>query len=138
MEKGILSCREIRYREFPGMLFGLSGKGMLYFDAGRYLREKGNTQIHSIENFRSQFGFWIRAVQEAFDLREEDLLVRDEAADNWYMEESLSLLFAAYLDPGFAVHLLERMSEMLLTGMALSDTALLRIAGERITKEDLT
>ena len=77
-------------------------------------------------------------MQDAFGLSEEDLFSGDETVDKRYVEESLSLLFAAYLDAGFAVHILDRISEMLLTGIVLSDMTLLRMSRERITKEDLT
>jgi hypothetical protein len=131
-------CREIRYREFPEMLFGEVERGAAYFNADRYIREKGDAAIHSVEKFRAEFGFWIRAVSEAYGLNAEELFIRDKATGDMLAEESLSLLFIAYIDSGFAVYMLERMSEMLLNGMVLSDTALVSMAKERLSKEDLT
>jgi hypothetical protein len=135
--KKISSCTEARYPEFPEMLFGISGNGVRYFDAGRYIREKGKTETHSMEAFKSAFGFWIRAVGEAYGLPEEDLFIMDGTDGNWLLEESLALLFAAYMDSGFAVYMLERMSEMLITGIVLSDTTLLSMARERLVRDDL-
>jgi hypothetical protein len=136
--KRISPCTEARYPEFPKMLFGVSGNGIMYFDAGHYIREKKKTETHSVENFKSAFGFWIRAVNEAYEQLPEDLFIKEPDTGNWLLEESLALLFAAYLDSGFAVYMLERISEMLTTGIVLSDTALLAMARERLTKEDLT
>jgi hypothetical protein len=131
-------CREIRYREFPEMLFGEVASGAAYFNADRYIREKGDAAIHSVEKFRAEFEFWIQAVREAYKLCDEELFVKDNITGDMLAEESLSLLFIAYIDSGFAVYMLERMSEMLVNGMVLSDTALVSMAKERLTKEDLT
>ena len=130
-------CREIRYREFPDMLFGTAKNNTLYFDASRYIGAKGNREVHSVEDFKSKFDFWIKALCKTCRLSPKDIFARDEASGNLLMEESLSLLFIAYLDPDFAVYMLERISEMLITGVVLSDTTLIRMANERITKEDL-
>jgi hypothetical protein len=138
MQKGKLSfCREIRYLEFPDMLFGSDEKKILYFDADRYITAKGDPAIHSVEDFKSKFDFWLKAISETYRLSPADLFAVDKASGNRLMEESLSLLFIAYLDPCFAAYMLERISEMLVTGIALSDTSLLRMANERGIKEDL-
>jgi hypothetical protein len=134
--KNVSHCNEIKYREFQ-LLFGTANDDRVYFDASRYISEKGNPEIHSVEDFQSQFGFWIKALSETYELPVEDLFVQDETTGNLLMEESLALLFVAYLDSGFAVYMLERLSEMLITGIVLSDTALVAMARERLTKEDL-
>jgi hypothetical protein len=130
------ACLDIRYREFPEMLFGASEKGSLYFDAGKYLLKKGDENIHSVEDFKTGFNPWIKAVCEAYNLTMEELFIRDETG-SWFLEESLSLLFIAYLDSGFAVYILERISEMLITGIVLSDTTLMMMTRERLSKDDL-
>jgi hypothetical protein len=91
-----------------------------------------------VEKFKIEFGFWIRALCEAYSLSERELFIQDKATGDMLAEESLSLLFIACIDSGFAVYMLERMSEMLLNGMVLSDTALVSLAKERLTKEDLS
>jgi hypothetical protein len=133
----ISACQEVRYRELPEMLFGSSENGILYFDANKYLEEKGNGATHSVEDFKVQFTYWIKAASEAYTLPVEELFVRDETTGNLLMEESLSLLFAAYLDAGFAMYLLERVSEMLITGIVLSDTMLMVMTRDRLGKDDL-
>jgi hypothetical protein len=119
------------------MLFGTDKNNTLYFDASRYIEAKGNREVHSVEDFKFKFDFWIQALSRAYHLSSNELFVMDEATGNLLMEESLSLLLVAYLDADFAVYMLERISEMLITGVVLSDTTLIRMANERITKEDL-
>ena len=119
------------------MLFGENKNNRLYFDAGRYLQSKGDGKLHSVEDFKFRFDFWIKAVCQACRLSENDLFILDEATGSPLMEDSLSLLFIAYLDSDFAVYMLERISEMLIRGVVLSDTALIGMANERMTKEDL-
>ena len=137
MEKNNVSfCREIRFREFPDMLFSASENGSLYFDADFYIKAKGNPQLHTTGDFKSGFDFWIKAICESYSLKPEDLFTTDEKSGSLLMEESLSLLFIAYLDPHFATYMLERMSEMLITGIVLSDSTLIRMAGDRITADD--
>jgi hypothetical protein len=93
--------------------------------------------MENIKGFQSGFSFWIKALGEAYSLPEDEMTVRDEASGDVLMEESLALLFVAYLDAGFAVYMLERISEMLTGGIVLSDTALLSMARARLTGEDL-
>jgi hypothetical protein len=135
--KKISPCLTTQYREFPEMRFGTSETGSLYFDGKQYIREKGKGDTHNLTDFQSKFAFWIQAVSETYNLSAEDLFVTDDSTGSLLVEESLSLLFVAYLDSGFAVHMLERISEMLITGIVLSDTALVAMAKERLTQEDL-
>ena len=80
---------------------------------------------------------WRNAVREAYSIQAEDMAVTDEATWHLLIEESLALLFVAYIDPEFAVYMLERISEMLLRGITLSDTRLLMLASERLSKDQL-
>jgi hypothetical protein len=124
-------CMEIKYMEFPGLLFGKQDSGAVYFNATDYIRREGDASLHTVKGFQNNFAFWIKTLGEAYSLTADEMIMQDEETGDVLMEESLSLLFVAYLDPGFAVHILERICEMLLTGIVLSDTALLNIARER-------
>ena len=53
------------------------------------------------------------------------------------MEESLALLFVAYVDPAFGVYMLERVAEMLVRGIVISDITLLTLIRERLTMDDI-
>jgi hypothetical protein len=128
--------QQIRYGEFPYLLFEKSDDGIIYFDATACLSEKGEPSL-SVDDFKTAFAFWIHSSCGAYGISAEDVIVRDERSGRLFIEESLALVFMAYLDPGFAVYMVERISEMLLTGMALSDTALIMMARERLTVNDL-
>ena len=53
------------------------------------------------------------------------------------IDYALALLFVAYIDPAFGVYMMERMSDMLLRGIVLSDTFLILMAKDRLSKEQL-
>lgn len=127
---------EIRYREFPELLFTVRGDGCEYFDAFLYIKNKGDPDIHSVQGFRTAFAHWINAVRDAYSLSDENIFI---TAPNGHqlIDYALALPFVAYIDPVFGVYMLERMSDMLLRGVVLSDTLLLLMAKDRLTKEQL-
>lgn len=127
-----------RYEEFPELLFAAAEDGMQYFDATHYLLHKGNPQQHNIRHFETQFNFWTQAVCAAYEIRVDEVIVKDRDSGHILIDESLALLFVTYTDPAFGVYLLERMSEMLLNGFVLSDSAIIVQARLRLTKETLT
>ena len=127
---------EIRYREFPELLFTVRGDGCEYFDAYLYIKNKGDPDIHSIQGFRAAFVDWIDAVRDAYSLSDENIFI---TAPNGHqlIDYALALPFVAYIDPAFGVYMIERISDMLLRGVVLSDTFLLLMAKDRLTKEQL-
>lgn len=131
-----VSCTVIRYREFPELLFGTSDDGIDYFDATHYLLTMGDPKKHNIPTFRAGFTHWINAACEAYSLTAEDVVITDAATGHTLIDSSLALLFAAYLDPGFGVWMMERISEMLMGGIVLSDTLLLLMARNRFSEAE--
>mgnify|MGYP000003603675 CR=1 FL=1 len=131
-------CREVRYREFPELLFGKSSEeDATYFDATSYILSKGNSHRHNIQDFRIRFHHWIEAAAKAYGIDGESLVVRDEATGHVLIDECLALLFVAYIDPEFGVYMLERVSELLSVGFAVSDTWLVQNAGLRFSKQEI-
>ena len=128
---------EIRYQEFPELLFTVRGDGCEYFDATLYIKNKGDPNIHSVQSFKTAFSFWIDAVGNAYSLPEKEIFI---TAPNGHqlIDYALALLFVTYIDPAFGVYMMERMSDMLLKGIVLSDTCLLLMAKDRLSKEQLT
>ncbi|CAL9784793.1 DUF1367 domain-containing protein [Bacteroides fragilis] len=135
-----IPCRQIRYKEFPELLFGTSrdGDGPYYFDATHFIRARGNGQRHNVREFRLAFHHWIEALSGAYGIDTEDLVVRDEASGHLLIDECLALLFVVYIEPSFGAYMLERLSEMLIDGFSVSDTWLAKAAGLRFTREELT
>lgn len=136
--KKVPTCQEVKYMEFPDLIFGISEDGVTYFDATHYILRKGDIKTHTIKDFDIGFYFWKRAICEAYQLDMNDLVIREENTGHIFIDESLAMLFIAYIDPGFGVYIMERISEMLLTGIVLSDTSLLMMVRERFTKDIIT
>ncbi len=122
----------LRYREFPELLFASDSKNRLYFDATLYVEQKGDVTKHSPIDFARSHASWINAICTSYDVDEATIIVTDQNTEHILIDESLALLFVAYIDPEFGVHMLERMSEMLLNGFVLSDSCISQIAGDRI------
>lgn len=131
-------CDEIRYKEFPDLLFGKSCDNSVYFDSTHYIQVNGDVRKHSVKNFELGFIHWINAISEAYSIPRIDLIVQDETTGHILIDESLALLFVAYIDPEFGIYMLERMSEMLYRGITLSDTHVLMLANERLTEDQLS
>lgn len=127
-----------KYWEFPDLLFGKSATGIVYFDATLYVIQKGDSQRHSPVDFIRKFAHWFESVKTAYEIPDNEVVITDEATGHVLIDESLALLFVAYIDPGFGVYMLERVSEMLLDGVTLSDTRIMQMIRERLTKETLS
>lgn len=127
-----------KYWEFPELLFGKSETGIVYFDATFYVIQKGDSQRHSPVDFIRKFAHWFESVKAAYEIPDNEVVITDEATGHVLIDESLALLFVAYIDPSFGVYMLERVSEMLLDGVTLSDTRIIQMIRERLTKETLS
>ncbi len=134
--KEVSSCNEIRYIEFPDLKFGKSEDGAYYFDATQFILTQGDIRKHNIRDFEIGFHFWKVAVCETYSIKPEDIIIHSSNG-HILIEESLALLFIAYVEPSFGVYMLERISEMLVRGIVVSDSTLLTMARERLTKDDL-
>lgn len=127
----------VKYMEFPELLFGTSENGVNYFDATTYLSEKGDSKKHSAIDFARKFAFWFESVKTVYEIPDFELMVTDEVTGHILIDESLALLFVGYVDPSFGIYMTERMSELLLDGVTLSDTRIVQTIRNRLTKEEL-
>lgn len=133
-----LQCRLVRFGEFPDLLFGKSQENqVIYFNATHYIREKGNPKIHNIKDFQISFQHWFSAAKQAYSIKQEDIIICDEATGEILIDECLALPFLAYIDPEFGIYIMERISDMLLNGIVCSDTWLLQAVRRRFTIEEL-
>ena len=125
----------VRYEEFPELLFGTSVSGTVYFDATHYIECVGDSHKHSPVDFARKFSFWFESFKAAYEIPDNELIATDEATGNVLIDESLSLLFVAYIDPEFGAFMTERVSELLLDGVVLSDTRIMQMIRNRLTKD---
>lgn len=133
-----LECHMIRYREFPDLLFmrKSADERFFYFDATHFIQKKGNPAIQSIQDFQLTFRYWIEAASKVYAIKKENLFVQDHTTGHMLIDECLALPFSAYIDHEFAVYMMERISEMLIHGIAVSDTWLLHNAKLRFKPEE--
>ena len=132
-----ITCTQMKYREFPELLFATSAKGIAYADATHYIQNKGNADKHTVIDFSAQFAFWIKSVCDTYELKPDSLIIMNDRG-HFLIDESLALALVAYVDPAFGIHILERMSDMLLDGIVLSDTCLALMVKDRLSEEQIT
>jgi len=130
-------ARMNRFQEFPELVFFETEENNIYFDATHYLEKAENNQKLSFRDFDLAFTFWKSAISSAYNISFSELVVLNKDDNHVLMDETLSLLFVAYTDPDFAVHLLERMTDMLVNGVVMSDSALMLLTKARFSREDL-
>ena len=69
MKEDKISCRTVRYREFPDLLFGTSQEdGPVYFDATHFIRARGDAHRHNVRDFRASFHHWITALTDVYGI----------------------------------------------------------------------
>lgn len=126
----------VKFGEFPDLLFTNSNDGDELFDATNFIESRGCGDSHSVEDFILICKPWVDAVCKNYSLELEKITV---VASNGHVliDSSLALLFVSYIDTEFCVYVYERMAELLISGIILSDTTLALMAKDRLTKEVL-
>lgn len=127
-----------KYKEFPELLFGSSEKNIIYFDATLYIEQKDKAQSHSVTQFINSFSFWLKGFCDAYQMQKDEMVIIDSTTNHVMIEHSMALLFVCYIDPMFGVYLLERVEELLLDGVVISDSYLMHLVVNRLTKESIT
>lgn len=128
----------VQFGEFPELLFGESVNGTIYFDASLYIELKGDATKHSPIDFARKFSFWFESLQTYYEIPDGEIMTTDETTGHVLIDESLALLFVTYIDPAFGGYMVERVSELLLDGVVISDTRILAMVRNRLSKESLT
>ena len=127
---------EDRFAEFPELLFFQSQDNIVYFDATHYTKTKQPDSTKNYSDFYNSFSLWIKAIQTVYDIQEEDLAVIDTNG-HCMIEESLALLYVGYMDPMYLAYMIDRINEMHITGLVLSDTTLLLMIRNRFSRENI-
>ena len=90
-----------------------------------------------ITNFTQGFALWLDRLGKVYGIPPDERFAVDADTEHMLAEESFALPFLAYADPVFGVYMLESMSQMLLAGIACSDTYILMQAQARFTPAEL-
>ena len=125
-----------RFGEFPDLLFATAGT-RTYFDMTHFLQAMESDAEEKITEFTRGFALWLDQLGKVYGIPPDERFAVDAATGHALAEESFALPFLAYADPVFGVYLLESMSQMLLAGIACSDSYILMQAQERFTPEEL-
>lgn len=125
---------EIRFNEFPDLLFSKSSDGVYYFDATTFISRSG-IQNKSVEGFKITFAYFIEAATSVYSLVAEKIFIIQN--EHILIDETLALAFLAYMDSEFAIYMCERVADMLVMGVVLSDAYILSIVSDRFRKDQL-
>lgn len=127
---------KIKYGEFPDLLFTVSNDGNEYCDVTSFMEERKCTDSHSIDNFMKVCKPWINAFCKVYSL-DVDKLTLVAPNNHILIDSSLALLFVSYVDTEFSVYVYEKMADLLVSGIILSDTTLILMAKDRLPREVL-
>lgn len=136
MATNTFSGFKIKYGEFPDLLFTVSNDENEYCDVTSFMEERKCTNSHSVEGFMKVCKPWINAFCKAYSL-DVDKLILIAPNNHILIDSSLALLFVSYIDTEFSVYVYERMADLLVSGIILSDTTLMLMAKDRLSKEVL-
>lgn len=116
----LFPCAENKFPDIADLKFYRTDADLYYFDATRFLKKSPFREKLSIENFREVFSYLIGTLTEASGIDEADLYIRDDLGSE-FLEESLALLFLAYVDRSFGPYMIERMEELIRFGFSIND-----------------
>lgn len=128
-----LQCTEQAFSEFPNLLVGTQiESGITYFDATLYLHKQ---EIQKpISDFFIQYRKPIESLCEAYNINPDDACKINEAG-HYLIDGNLIYLFISFVEPDFLAYMCDRIHELFMDGITVSDTYLLRSARNRLSKE---
>lgn len=127
-------CTQIKYREFPE-LFATSAKGIDYVNATYYIQNKGNAKKYTVKDFRIQFASWIKTMCRTYEIKLGSVVIMNDKG-LFLIDESLALVLVAYIYSTFEIYMLERMGNILLDGIVLSDACLILMVRDRLSSSN--
>ena len=126
----------LRFGEFPDLLFTATDT-RTYFDMTHFLQSMKLDPEEKIAEFTAGFALWIDHLGKMYGIPPDERFAVDAITGHSLAEESFALPFLCCTDPVFGVYLLDSMSQMLLTGIACSDSYIFMQAQQRFTREEL-
>lgn len=126
----------IKFGEFPELLFTVSSDYSEYFDATGFIKSKGCMESRNVDGFMRTCKPWIDAFCQTYSLTLDKITIVAPSG-HILIDSSLALLFVSYIDPEFGVYTYEKMADLLISGIILSDTTLMLMAKDRLSKAEL-
>lgn len=116
----LFPCAENKFPDIADLKFYRTDADLYYFDATHFIKKAPFNENLSVENFREVFSYLIGTLTEASGIDEADLYIRDDSGSE-LLEESLAMLFLAYVDRSFGPYMIERMEELIRFGFSIND-----------------
>lgn len=126
---------EGKLEQFPQLKFYSSQSGNIYFDAMYYLEVQNRGRTHSIHGFEKDFSLWIEPTLKVYGIDPQDIIVYDTETGHIMIHEVLMILFLAYTDERYRVEIIERIWEMEVTGVTISDSRLVETIKNRFSED---
>lgn len=128
-----LQCTEQAFSEFPNLLIGTQAEsGITYFDATEYL-QKTNPE-KSVKIFFTQYNTQILSLCDSYAIKYDEVCKINESG-HYLIDGNFIYLFISFVEPDFLAYMCDRMNDLFANGVAVSDTYLLQMARERLSKE---
>ena len=122
----------VKFIEFPEILFQKLENDHVVFTPNFYLKKRGMRE-YMINSFFTQYAFIINDIKDVFNIDKVQTI--DEKTGETWMAEELALFFIGFIEKDFLGYITESMTEMLVNGMVLSDSAISKIYNERFNNE---
>lgn len=129
-----LKCDEQALPEFPELLFGTSIENSTFFDATLYIQKKQPSL--KINDFFKHFEYQIKSLSKTYQLSDSDIC-RLNKEGHILIDGSLTYLFISFVEPDFLAYICERINDLFVTGICVSDTQIRNMAQHRLSKEIL-
>jgi hypothetical protein len=129
-----LKCNEHALPEFPEMLFGTSSENGSFFDATVYIQKKQPSLKPA--DFFVDYKPQILSLCKVYQLNENDIC-KLNTEGHLLIDGTFIYLFISFVEPDFLAYICERINELFVTGICISDTQILSFAKRRLSKEVL-
>ena len=117
--------------EFPEIKYGTdSENGTAYFDATLFLNDKNSNK--TTNQFFVQYQVPILALCESYSKKIENIRKINEEGHQ-LIDGNFVYLFISFVEPQFLGYVFDRINELFIDGVCVSDTYLLQAARNRLT-----
>lgn len=129
-----IQCNEQALPEFPDLLFGTSTENSTFFNATLYILKKQPSL--KICDFFKKFEFQIESLCKIYQIEDSNVCKLNKEG-HILIDGSLIYLFISFVEPDFLAYMCERINELFVTGICVSDTQIRNMAQRRLSKEIL-
>ena len=130
-----LICNEQAIPEFPELLFGTSIENGTFFDATVYISKKQPSL--KLEHFFKDYGPQIDALCKVYQIDNKNDICKLNTEGHLLIDGIFLYLFISFVEPDFLAYMCEQINTLFTAGICVSDTQILNMAKNRLSKESL-